>query len=555
MSGSTDRPKATGDRTPDAAETFAKSEGMAGSLATGGDATGSEPAVAGTTASETAKPKDAPEPGGEPLTPPAEQPASGAPKSLDDAGKDSAGAGSGPSAPLPGNPGGTTGVTPSSAVIAASAADKPGQKTVSSQTPSANASSVGAKDDGQKRPVATGGASASEKSGPSRASSAIASGSAASAGAAASGSRSTGTVGSGSSGGGGSVPPSREAHGGSGSGSPFLAGLVGAALALVATVFLYSYGYLDRIRDSLSGPSAGVQDVQRLSEEVASLRSQVDESGQAASPVDNLSREELEQLATRISALETANSDAASSDQSGGFDQRFSELQASVTSADEAARQAAQSSETGRQELQSKLDEAIGSINQRLDTVEASEAASRRALSAAGLKSAIDSGSSFEGELQTFANAGGSQETVNALQPYAQTGIPTVAQLSDRWPEVEGRVSAALTGPGQDAPVSDQILAGFRSLVETRSTGEVPENPTEPDDVLAKLDNAIQSGDLQDFAQTWQSMPQDAQEAGSDYFADVQARLQAQSVLSDAISSTLSGNGGSSDGNQQTNQG
>ncbi|MEN3793464.1 mitofilin family membrane protein [Fulvimarina sp. MAC3] len=377
----------------------------------------------------------------------------------------------------------------------------------------------------------------------------------------------------------GTTPP--RASSGLGFGGALVAGLVGALVALVVTAYLYSYGYLDEIRAGLAGAPVVSedltgQDIERLSTELVTLRREIEASvaaNQGASDgIPGLSPAELEQLGNRITALESAAASAASGQQdaTGATDDisafkkalsdtqgSVSDLQASTTGAGQAAAAAQKSADQAnafigetRQELQAAIEKATKAADARISALEESNSKAQLALAAAGLKSAIDNGNPFATQLQNYSSAGGSANTVAALQPYADKGIPTDGMLAQRWSDVEGKVSAALTGPGTDAPVTDQVMAGLRSLVETRSSGEVPEDVNTPDAIIARLDNDISTGDLKGFVEEWKTLPEDAQKAGSDFFADVQARLAANQVLSDALSSA-SGSGT----NEKTNQG
>lgn len=311
------------------------------------------------------------------------------------------------------------------------------------------------------------------------------------------------------------------------------------------------------------------QDVERLSEELVTLRQEIEASlaaNQGASDgVPGLSPAELKELGNRITALESAAASAASGQQDASgatqnmsaFQKALSDTQASATGAGQAAAAAQKSADQAnasvgetRQQLQAAIENATKEADARISALEASNAKAQLALAAAGLKSAIDNGNSFATQLQNYSSAGGSTETVAALQPYAEKGIPTDGMLAKRWSDVEGKVSAALTGPGEDAPVADQVMAGLRSLVETRSSGEVPEDANTPDAMIARLDNAISTGDLKGFVEEWKTLPENAQNAGSEFFADVQARLAANQVLSDALSSAPD-----SSANEKTNQG
>ncbi|WP_322185869.1 hypothetical protein [Fulvimarina sp. 2208YS6-2-32] len=371
-------------------------------------------------------------------------------------------------------------------------------------------------------------------------------------------------------------PSDATGRSGVGFGGALFAGLIGAASALAVAAYLFQTGYFDPRPEEVAAADTTTSQIERLEQELAALRTQVDESTAAAGAQDEsvpgLTPEEVNALNSRLQALETSASDAASG-QAGAAEaaediaelrQTLSETQETAsaaqdtatgaqTAAEEAA-QSASSAQSSVEALQSSLEETRQTFETRLASIEQRQADASTALAAAGLKSAIDSGGAFETELQNFADAGGAQEATETLRPYAGSGVPTAGMLAERWNDVEGAVSAALTGPGTDAPIGDQVMAGFRSLVETRPSGEIPADATSPDAVIAKLDRAISAGDLQGFVQEWQTLPDDAKQAGSAFFADVEARLAANKALSDAISATQS-NGSSVDAPGQNNQG
>ena len=90
--------------------------------------------------------------------------------------------------------------------------------------------------------------------------------------------------------------------------------------------------------------------------------------------------------------------------------------------------------------------------------------------------------------------------------------------------------------------------------MRVRPAGPVDDNAEGDEAVMTRLDNAIETGDLAAFMNEWQSLPADAQKAGSDFVADVKARLATDQALSEAVSSLLNSSSAAEPAGQE-NQG
>ena len=227
---------------------------------------------------------------------------------------------------------------------------------------------------------------------------------------------------------------------GVGFGGVLAAGIVGAAVALGGAYALSANGYLT---SSTARPGASSEELASLRSELETLRQDLGSAPQAAGNGEDaaVTPEELAALSQRVDGLEAGsagNADTAAAIQAasesaaaarGRADEASSQietLQQSVdaaqqaanrateaaTAAREAARTATQSAR-GASETAQRAEAGVGELrstveasDQRLAAVEASNASARLALAAAGLKSAIDSGSAFGGELDTFARCG-----------------------------------------------------------------------------------------------------------------------------------------------------
>ncbi|MBB3948907.1 COG4223 family protein [Aureimonas jatrophae] len=203
-------------------------------------------------------------------------------------------------------------------------------------------------------------------------------------------------------------------------------------------------------------------------------------------------------------------------------------------SASEAANAAQQAVEAVRGEVQS--------FGERLAAIEDGNRRAAIALSAAGLKAAIDRGQPFMGELERFASSGGEGEgqTVDALRQYAAAGVPTPAALASQWSDAETAILDAVRPPVSASDVGDQVLSGLRSLVTVRPAGSSvsPSDPG-PGATVARMDAALSSGDFAGWLTQWETLPEAAKTASSDFAAKVRARVETDRLIDQTINSAI----------------
>lgn len=243
----------------------------------------------------------------------------------------------------------------------------------------------------------------------------------------------------------------------------------------------------------------------------------------------------LADLSTRIEAVETGgNGDAASRDEV------------------DAIAQAANAAGNGVAELRSDLDAALGtiaglqaqlaSLEERLVSAESdieSGAGSRvaAAIAASALKSAADRGAGFMSELEAYAAVSNDGETVAALRDYAAAGVPTPAQLAERFPAVANRIIAAASGLGENAGILDRLSASARSIVQVRPVGEVA--GADPGSITARMEVALKEGDLARAAAEWEALPEPSKAASQDFTADLRARRDLDTLIARVLSGAV----------------
>lgn len=273
--------------------------------------------------------------------------------------------------------------------------------------------------------------------------------------------------------------------------------------------------------ESAAGSSVGSADIESRFEALESkITDLTSRTGDAASGSND---QALAGLNEKISAVETSQTAQQTTLQS--IDSKISDLDSKIT-ADEASQ-----------------DQAIKSIEDRLSAIEKTLDAPRqdvqvaRALAAASLKAAIDRGGSFMAELEAFASVDGNSETLDQLRTLAASGVPSRATLLTRFPAVANAMIDAGSGDDESGGVIDRLLSSATSLVKVRPVGEVAGDSVEA--IVARMETRLKNGDLQGAVDEWNTLPEAAKTASQAYVKDLKARIEAEKLVSGALTSAL----------------
>ncbi len=151
------------------------------------------------------------------------------------------------------------------------------------------------------------------------------------------------------------------------------------------------------------------------------------------------------------------------------------------------------------------------------------------------LNDALNQGAPFAdvlGSLRGFAVA---PERLQALEPLAASGAPTVAALRQDFGPLSERIER--TARGEAEGVVDRLLRMTDKVVSVRSLGD-PNSNAVPD-LLARIENALDRGALRDAAAAWDALPEASRRVGEDWGRRLKARVAAEEaargIASDAI--------------------
>lgn len=280
--------------------------------------------------------------------------------------------------------------------------------------------------------------------------------------------------------------------------------------------------------------------IETLAGELGTARGEIEELQSAVASGDAGDGAAVQTLTERLAAVEEqvaklAEAPAAA-EGDGQLREQIAGLTQTIQAAAETANAASTTAEANAQRL-SGLEQQVAEIGQR---VEASAEQPKMALviAASALRSAVDRGDSFAGELETFAALAPDSQAVEALEPYAESGVPTRAQLARQAPNVASRIVAAAEEPGAGGGILDQLMASARSLVVVRPVGSEVEGDS-VEAIAARMEAAVQDGNYDAALSEYDALP-DAAKAAARGFADqLRARQTADRIVNDVLAETL----------------
>lgn len=311
------------------------------------------------------------------------------------------------------------------------------------------------------------------------------------------------------------------------------AGIVGGLIALIGAGAIQYAGFLP----GSSAPQTSSPEVINLSGEIDGLKQSV--ANLAAAPQAAPANDALE---SRIAALETAakapqaagsGTDSATVD---ALNQKISDLTAQLDQLRGAVSQATEQRATNGAELEQRLTAAEQKLNEPRQDV-----AVAKAIAAAGLKAAIDRGGPFVAELDTYAGVSPDDPVVADLKNFAETGVPSRAELIRQAPDVATAIVGSVNKADPNESWSDRLMAGAKSLVSVRPVGNIEGDSVEA--IAARMEDKVKNGDLPGAANEWTTLPADAKQASAAFKQSLDARIRVEELVGSALSKAVSGTG------------
>lgn len=142
------------------------------------------------------------------------------------------------------------------------------------------------------------------------------------------------------------------------------------------------------------------------------------------------------------------------------------------------------------------------------------------------LQAAVDSGAPFAAILPDLG-----QEPPKALLDHAETGLPSLAQLQETFPEAARLALEAALRADMGDSWTERATSFFRSQTGARSL--TPREGSDPDAILSRAEAALQIGDLAAVLAEISALPEAAQAPMAEWRARVQIRQAALAALAE----------------------
>ena len=328
----------------------------------------------------------------------------------------------------------------------------------------------------------------------------------------------------------GPVPPALSGAQRSSASGLIAAGIVGGLIALVGAGAIQYAGYLP----GSSAPATPSADVANLSAELDGLKQSVANLAAAPSTSDN------EALKQRIAALEaTAKTPSAAATDATAVDalnQKIADLTGQIDQLRGAVTQAAEQKSSDGADIEQRLAEAEKKLNEPRQDV-----AVAKAIAAAELKAAIDRGGPFIAELDTFASVSADDPVTTDLRNFAETGVPSRAELIRQVPDVARAIIDSVDQVDPNQSWSDRLMASAKSLVKVRPVGNIEGASVEA--IAARMEDKVKNGDLQGAASEWADLPAPAKQASAAFKQSLEARIRVEDLVGSALSKAVSNAG------------
>ncbi|PKA40725.1 mitofilin family membrane protein [Rhizobium sullae] len=308
------------------------------------------------------------------------------------------------------------------------------------------------------------------------------------------------------------------------------AGIFGGLVALLGAGVIQYAGYLP----TSSAPQTALDETANLSAEIDGLKQSI--ANLAAAP--NTSDDALDK---RLSALEaaaktpavTGPADTAAVD---ALNQKVADLAAQLEQVRTSLAQSSEERASNGADIVKRLEEAEKKLSEPRQDV-----AVAQAIAAAALKAAIDRGGPFMAELDTFAGVSPDDPAVADLRNFAETGVPSRAELIRQVPDVATAVIQSVTQSDPNQSWSDRLMASAKSLVTVRPVGNIEGESVEA--IAARMEDKVKNGDLPGAANEWNDLPANAKQASAAFKQSLEARIRVEELVGGALSKAISGAG------------
>ena len=266
---------------------------------------------------------------------------------------------------------------------------------------------------------------------------------------------------------------------------------------------------------------------------VSALALQIENLASGSSKLSN----DLDQLKAEIATLANQLS-SQSSTLSAELENRLAEIkqQAQTMTQLSSALDEIQSAITANNKSLQQQSENVDRLTASLKKPNSSEKLAARVVAAAALKNDIARGLPFEASLQMLQNLSADDTALEPLAIYAQSSIPTIAQLTTSFATKSDAILAA-SEPAPGENLLSRLLAGVKFFVKVKPRKAL-EGST-PIAVVSQISQSLRNGDLVTASDLWKTLPDAGRDASSDWHGQLQSRITTNDLISSSVQSFL----------------
>jgi uroporphyrinogen-III synthase len=278
-----------------------------------------------------------------------------------------------------------------------------------------------------------------------------------------------------------------------------------------------------RLKALEEGGNKGAAD--DASQKLAALQNEVAQKTKANADADTA-------LGQRLDALQQA------------LDQRVKAATEAVQAATQASRTAAEAGQAQAAEATKAVDRRLQEQADRIAALDKSVAqraeagtvqAALRVVVVDRVASALESGAPYAEPLATLRKLDPSADAqAQALAPFAETGAPTAAQLADDFRPIASAITAKrqaqrAKSAAETGDFRAKLLSMADGLVQVRKVdAPAPEASDAPE---AKVQAALDRGDLPAASAAFAALPAEARDQAGDFGAKLKARAEAETAV------------------------
>jgi hypothetical protein len=284
---------------------------------------------------------------------------------------------------------------------------------------------------------------------------------------------------------------------------------------------------LDARVKALESDQSAKGEVAEASKKIAALQGQVEQRTKANAEADAALGQRLDSLQQALDSRVKAATEAVQA-----------ATQASRTAAEAGQAQAAEAAKAVDRRLQEQADKIAAldkGLAQRAEV--ATVQAALRVVVADRVASALAAGMPYAEPLATLRKLDpGAESQAAALAPFAESGAPTTAQLANDFRPIAEQIAAKrrqqrAKSAAEAGDFRTKLLSMADGLVQVRKVDTPSATPEASDEPEAKVQAALDRGDLPAASAAFAALPAEARDQAGDFAAKLKARAAAEEAV------------------------